>query len=626
MYFEVWKNDTLIRRGKKTLEPLTWDYELMAVPEVDLVLPIDWLECFDGWEEVRIYTNGKCFYGMVWDLEPDKVNEILTVRVRHVISEWEHRQISVNHAMSDSKLNIVYKGDNIDREKKNDETITASDFAVSSRQVKRMTKADWIAKASASAWVTSTGDKVKITSVDHSDVSKKEGSYKVEYATAKGTSIKVTCTVKENIQYARKKSVKSKANMEVIQAVPFTADIDLGLTLADVKKRVKAKAWVYKSSPKEDVEVTSITTDWQNEVGQYVVECSTARGTTVSVTVTMEDETGYGETDPAIVDKLEDIYNNMEFAYPGWQIEIQGDAGDEMIDYVYSKQNKLEALTQTMELTDDLFWRVGWWDYKKVEIGEFGRKTPYVISTKPSGAYNIRIIEEPVIDYDFETVVNVATIYSDKSDSGMASMTLREVYNDSQLVDMGIIDERIQRDDFPVVILRGDANTERDYSQYFAPHQPPKLAPNNELEFAILDLKSIAMESGRLIEGSFAFNDLNPFTNYENHKRITDAKRVKAATAVYKAGIRKLKQNRRSISITMTTEELPADLLVGDRVRFFYDNSIWNIEGCSSYYKKILSYDDYFYVTAITYNIDENEVETNQITLSKWIKIERQTQ
>ena len=44
MYFEVWKNDTLIRRGKQTLEPISFENELMYVPEFTLVLPIDWLE------------------------------------------------------------------------------------------------------------------------------------------------------------------------------------------------------------------------------------------------------------------------------------------------------------------------------------------------------------------------------------------------------------------------------------------------------------------------------------------------------------------------------------------------------------------------------------------------------
>lgn len=619
MYFEVWKNDTLIRRGKQTLEPISFENELMYVPEFTLVLPIDWLECFDGWEEVKLFINNKCVYGLVWDLEPDKVEEKLTVTCRHIISEWEHRQISVNHAISDdgsgkSALNIVYKGDETEVDKETGETMTASDFTISAKALKNMTLKKWIAKASVSAWKTANGDKVKVTSVDHSDVERKAGTYKVDFSTAKGTTIRVDCTVSENIDYSSKKTKTSKTNREVIQATGFTADIDLGLTAADVERKIKAKAWKYKDKQTE-VRVTSYDTDFKNEVGAYNVTASTARGTSVTVRVNIEDGTGYGSTEASVVDKLEDIYNDVEFAYPGWQIDIQGDAGKEMIDYVYSKQNKLEALTQTMELTDNLFWRVGWWTYKKVEIGEFGEIKPYTISLKPSGETNIRIISEPVIDYDFETVVNVATVYSDKSDSGMASLTLREVYNDRSL----------QNEKFPVIILRGNINNERDYSQYLAPNQPPKMAPNNELEFAILDTESIALESGRLIEGAFAFNDLNPFNDYESSKRITDKKRIRAARAVYKAAIRKLKHSRRALNFKVVVEEIPPDLLPGDKVRLVYDNSIWNIEGCSSYYKKILAEDDYFYVIKTTHDIDENEVETNTLTLCKWVKVDRET-
>ena len=613
MYFEIWKDGNLIRRGKKTLEPISFENELMYVPEFTLTLPIDWIECFDGWEEVRLYINGKCFYGLVWDLELDKVEEILTVSVRHVISEWEHRLISVNHAISDKEMNVVYKGDEIEVDKDTDETITASDFAISARAVKNMTLKKWIAKASATAWKTSNGDKVAVTAIDKDDVKKKQGTYKVTFSTAKGTSVTVDCTVKENLERSHKKTEVNKQNQEVIQATGFTADIDLDLTVSDVEEKIKAKAWKYKDKDTE-VAVTSYTTDFVNEVGRYDVTASTANGTSVTVRVYIEDE-GSHSTEPSVVDNLEDIYNNDEFAYPGWEIDIQGDAGEEMIDYVYSKQNKLDALTQTMELTDDLFWRVGWWNYKKVEIGTFGEKKPYIVSTKPSGETNIRIISEPIVDYDFESVINVATVYSDKSDSGMASLTLREVYNDKSL----------QRDGFPVIILRGDVNNERDYSLYYAPLQPPKMAPNNELEFAILDETSIALESGRLIEGAFAFNDLNPFDDYNDVKHITDRKRIRAARAVYRAAIRKLKHSRRALNVDVVVEEIPPDLLPGDRVRLLYDNSIWNIEACSSYYKKILAEDDWFYVIRTTHEIDENEVEVNTLTLCKWIKIFRDT-
>lgn len=543
MYFEVYNKGKLIKRGTKTLEPISFDNELMLVPSATLVLPIEWNEYFDGWEEVKVFINDKCFWGIVWDIEEDKVNETVTVTLRHVISEWEWRQISVNHAISgidsNGQLNIVYKGDDVEHNAENDETITASEFTVLLKRAKKMSNADIISVAVASAWVTSNGDKVavhvsKIEKQDEDSEKEKwdtvsnihsEGTYRVTFATAKGTSVRVDATVEKD-----------------------------------------------------------------------------------------GDESYDTVTDATVVDKLMDIYTDMNFAYPGWIIDIEDETGTEMIDYVYSRQNKLEALTQTMELTAESFWRVGFTNEKKVELGKFGEKKPYIFSLKPSGKTNIRIIEEPTIDYDFENVINVATVYSDKSDSGMSSLTLREVYNDKSL----------QKDGFPVVILHANVNNERDYRKYITTSSATsKIAPNAELEFAVLDESSIAAESGTIHEGTYSFNDMSPFEL--DGKKISDKKRVKAARTVYERVIRRLKQARRSYNVMLTTEQIPADLNVGDRVRLLYDNRIWNIKACSSYWKKILSKSDWWFVTALTYDIDETGAETNQVTLSKFIRIDRET-
>lgn len=542
MYFEVYKKGKLIKRGKETLEPISFENELMLVPEYSLVLPVEWIDYFDGWEEVRLFINGKCFWGVVWDIEEDKTNEVLTVRVRHAISEWEFRQISVNHAISanaqSGKLNIVYKGDDVEKNENNDETITASEFSILLKRAKKITKQGIIDVAVASAWRTSNGDKIAITGV------------KIE---------------KQDDDHESQWDVVSNMSVE----------------------------------------------------GTYRITFFTAKGTSVTVEADVEkdgEESYDTVTDPSVVDKLEDIYTDMNFAYPGWQIDIEDATGEEMIDYVYSRQNKLEALTQTMELTADSWWRVGFTNEKIVELGKFGEKKPYIFSLKPSGKTNVRIIEEPTIDYDFENVINVATVYSDKSDSGMSSLTLREVYNEPAY----------QKSGFPVVILHANVNNERDYSKYITSSvETSKIAPNAELEFAVLDEESIALESGTLHEGTYAFNDMSPFEL--DGKKITDAKRVKAARTVYERTIRKLIQARRSYNVTLTTEELPTDLNVGDRVRLLYDNRIWNIEACSSYWKKILHADDWFYITRIGYNIDETGVEINEVTLAKWIRIDRET-
>lgn len=539
MFFEVFKQGNLIIRGKQILNTISLENELMLAPSTSLILPIDWLKVIDGREEIKIYLDEcRVFWGIVWDIEVDKQNETIELDVRHVVTEWQYRQISVNHAVSNEELNIVYVGDKINKDTNTDEAITAHSFTASLTEAKKFTDADWISRSRASAWSLLNGDKIAIDSV---------------------------------------KILKCETDEE---------------------------------TDEEKCESATITDE-----GTYQIEFSTAKGTSVKIDANVEKKVTpeYNVLDdPTVADKLQDIYNDKNFAYPGWQIEFEDGAGDRMIDYVYSRQNKLEALTQTMELTEDLWWRVGLWNEKLIQIGKFGDVKPYTLSVKPSGKTNIHIIEEPTIDYDFENVVNVATVYSDKSDGGMSSLTLREVYNDPSL----------QEEGFPVVILHANVNNERDYAQYIS--QYPKLAPNNKIEFAVIDEASIALESGTVIEGTYAFNDLSPFQIEDaDNGVVTDEKRIEAAKTVYHAVIKKLIQARRSYDVHVVTEPIPCDLEVGDKIRFLYDNKIWKMDACSSYWKKVLSYDDMWYITAVSYNYDEYGNLTNKLTLTKWLKVER---
>lgn len=698
MWFDVYSNGNLIKRGTSTLESLSWDNELMYVPTCELVLPIDWLQYFNGREEVKIYVNDKVFWGIVWDIVVNKIEETITLDLRHIITEWQYRQISVNHAVSSTELNVVYKGDEVTVSEENDESITASGFTLSIEQGRKITNAEIIERARASAWVTSNGDKVPITDVQiqacsssaSSDVleswysamktqyewSKNQDSTfvtpTVESSKKHGTCItfvavslqrigllprggyfychpnyaKITGSSAEYVQkhtelfslsYPNKNLKAMIADSELIKGdivsfknpayhtmVYMGTDSD-GEPVFNTMGSRKGLSITYPSHVNRKVDLlvrlvgsaTSVDTDCTDadltSEGTYNVKFVTHRGTSVTVSVSVEETTDpdySAVSDASIVDKLEDIYNDMNFAYPGWQIDYH-DGGDRMIDYVYSRQNKLDALTQTMELTDDLFWRVGFDNRKLVEIGSFGDEKPYILSTKPSGGTNIRIISEPEIDYDFENAINVATVYSDKSDSGMSSLTLREVYNDPTL----------QQDGFPVVILHPNVNNERDYSAYI--DQMPSIAPNNETEFAVLDTESIALESGTIVEGTYSYNDMSPIQL--DGKKITDAKRIKSAKTVYERTIKRLIQARRSYDITVVTEQLPSDLNVGDKVRFLYDNDIWQLDKCSSYWKKILSYNDWFYITRIEYDVDAYGNEVDTVTLAKWLKVERET-
>ena len=478
-------------------------------------------------------------------------------------------------------------------------------------------------------------------------------------------------------------------------------------------------------------------------------------------------------TNYAVKDKtIPEIYTDHEMKYSDdWQMQYDEKANEELIDYVYSRQNKLDALTKTCELTPDLFWRVAFTKDKIIQIGTFGEQKPYTISLRPSGGSNIRIIEEPKIDEDFSSVINLATVYANKSDSGMSSLSLREVYNDTSLQDPN----------FPVVIIRNNINNERDYDYI----DYPKLAPNNQLEYAVIDTESVAMESGLFVEGTYSFDDLNPFSleeeveenpggngpwspqafmdeymgqkvemdgapveqpyqcvdlfkkclqiigypdpsraiggdgfawniwfnrdylGYDDYfdypstpqfgdwaifdkagstpdshvamfvssnndntaqffgqnqpepyctvtafettnilgwlrvkeqfwggtydpesgngvQNITDEDRIKCAKAVYDATIKKLINARRKFQITVTTEQLPKDLNVGDKIRFIYDMNQFHIEECSNYMRKLLTENDWYYINKMERHINSNGMETGELTLEKFLRIDRE--
>lgn len=626
MFFEIYKQGKLIKRGTTCLGGLSWDNEMMYVPELTLTLPAEYAEYFDGREDVKVHINDKVFWGHVRNnYTLNKADETIEVPLSHIVCEWNYRQISVNHAITDpddedNVINVVYRGDKVKKSQNNQEGITASDFKVNTKDAKNITDAQLIEKAYAQAWNLMNGDPVEITKVDRGKLTNKPDTYDITFSTAKGTSVKVECEVKDNVNLGGLRYKTNKGDKEKITARRFTIDIEdvPNLTNKQIIKISQAKAWVLRR-PKDKIDVEVASNNIQPDRGSYTVTFRTETGhTELTIDVRVDYLTEeYRNLDQVVIDKLKDIYDDTNMAYPGWQIDYQDGSETTLIDYVYSREGKLDALTKTMENTPDLFWRVGFTNEKLIEIGKFGHHKPYMISLKPSGRINRRIIEEPTVTPDYENVINVATVYSAKSDAGMSSLTLREVYMDTE-------DEEIAelKKDFPCVILHSNVNNERDYTRYIT--QYPELAPNNELEYAVIDKESVALESGTIIEGTFAFNDLGAVNSWSNN-RLTNKQRKRASKNVYKAAIRKLKEARRNYRFECTVEEMPPDVNVGDKIRIIYDNKIWNLEACSNYWKKILSLDDWFYIEKMSWDIDATGKETNTLTLVKYLKIERET-
>lgn len=705
MWFEIYKSGKLTVRGDDIIGDLNWDSELMSVPSLSFDLPMTYYDYIQGREEIKIFVNRKCFWGIITGVTLNKADETISVDVTHVVHEWTYRQISINNAVRDGKVQFLFKSDA-------DKVKSLGDFSMSASNFECLPSAtNFIELAKVSVWNNKTGE-VIYPSTDITAQAAELRADQLRY------DQQINALMNGNVQYQNRPLVSSSVMQEKYPEFPsgdWATTYSQGVTIG--------------SSPLYTIEISPIKEDGtvlsQTELDNYINALDTSNGVSgvlssdtdrlileiqegdydpnfwepwydsydelkqpelwirlqlmaladnstityklferketegsdeptyeelsalpvpsdrnstescyirfytsvaddlyvqVQVTVSYEPEQDNGELDiknASVYDQLEDIYNDANFAYPGWTIDYQDESENTLVDYVYSRQNKLDALTKTMELTEDLFWRVGFTNEKLIEVGKFGEQKNWIISVRPTGGRNISIVEEPEIDYDFNKVVNVATVYSEKSASGMSSLTLREVYSDPDL----------QEEGFPVVILRSNVNNERDYTKYIT--QFPALAPNNELEYAVIDEESVALEDGHLIEGTFAFNDLTAFTEEKDDEgdeiEITDQDRIDAAVSAYKATIRKLKQARRSYKITLTTEQLPPDIKVGDKVRFIYQNLLWMFEPCSHYFKYILGYDDWFYVTKIDYQIDANEAEVDKIVLEKFLKIDRET-
>lgn len=601
MYFEIYREGKLIKRGDDILNEPAWTNELMFVPSTMITLPIEYAEYIQGREEIKLFMDDKCFWGIVVRCPRNKVDETIDVHIEHIVHEWTYRQIAVNTAIKEGNLNIVYKG--AETETKDGVTITANPLNILMQEYGTFTDADYIRRAGASAW-NEHGETLDVT-VDHSAVEEKEGSYDVIFASG---DVSVT------VQATLKKDEEQKKTEEgiTITANPFsmTEEEVRSFTAADYIQR--ADATVSPDTETLEVDSSAVRTTYGTYSVKFYVTVPQEGEEDKEVSVSVDCiVAGENSGDPTVADDLTDIYADTNFAYPGWVLNFSDHAKGQTIDYVYSRQNKLDALNQTMELTENLFWRVKFYESREMDISEFGEQKQYTISTKPGGRNNLRIVTEPDIEYDFENVINVATVYSEKSDTGMSSMTLREIYDDPEL----------QEDGFPVVILRNNVNNERDYRNYI--EQAPKIAPNNWLEYAVIDEESVALEAGTIIEGTYAFDDLAPFTPDEKDGKtaeITDEDRIEAAKTAYAATIRKLKQARRRLKINVEIEHIPVDLNVGDKVRFIYDNLILKLE-CTPYQKYILGLDDWYYITAVEYDSQNGGVDT--VTLEKELYIDR---
>lgn len=267
-----------------------------------------------------------------------------------------------------------------------------------------------------------------------------------------------------------------------------------------------------------------------------------------------------------------------KFNEEGWSFIFVDDASDVVFTYLFSNQDKLTALTDMCKQTEDVFWRISLTEERTIEIGRFGEYKEWFITDDNLMGTTFNIA------HDFTTITNYGIYFTDKSDSGTTALTLRDVYNRPDL----------QNPNFPVVLTGEEINTERNYNYI-------DLIPfgaNNKGDYAVVDQEGVAMEAGNIYEEAFTSNDIQPVA--DNNKELSEADRLVASRQLYTQAVRKLKHSRRKTGYSFEVDEIPVEYNVGDKVRFAFIDEILKIDKCTNYYKKLLTLDDYFYITDMT--------------------------
>lgn len=309
-------------------------------------------------------------------------------------------------------------------------------------------------------------------------------------------------------------------------------------------------------------------------------------------------------TNYAVKEKtFEEIYQTDEtlqgkFNADNWNFKFVDDAKDVRFSYLFSNQDKLTALTDACKQTENVFWRISLTEERTIEIGFFGQYVNEFLVND----FNM-LGESFQVEEDFRDLCNYAIYLTDKSDSGTSALTLRDAYNQQELINP----------DFPIIETGQEINTERRYDYI-------DLIPfgaNNHGDYAVLDKEGVALEAGNIYEEAFTSNDVQTIAN--QNEELSDEDRLVASRQLYTQTIRKLIHRRRKIAYSFQVKNFPVGINVGDKLRLQYIDKILKVTNCTKYYKKLLKIDDYFYISSINMTVGVAGHTTFLLTVEKFI-------
>lgn len=273
---------------------------------------------------------------------------------------------------------------------------------------------------------------------------------------------------------------------------------------------------------------------------------------------------------------------------------------DPTVEHTFSSIDKLSALQELVECTENCHWYVDLTDPEgnRVVIGELGEQADVVISPNPNfsddcetaNSRYVTMLTEPIYNVDYTDHYNRAIVFCGDIGEGVEHLTLREIYQDASLQDpnfpVGMYDRQINLQNDPEYNDKGKViNNEQVYKD----NEIVAYANNTNREYYVTDNQQLREDGGIVKSAVFQYSQLFPIPELSKtlddgtviDYGIMDSDRIEMAKRAYAKAIRELKAQRPEHSYQFNCTALPLERGVHDgcKLNLTYIKEVTQAEG-----------------------------------------------
>ncbi len=337
------------------------------------------------------------------------------------------------------------------------------------------------------------------------------------------------------------------------------------------------------------------------------------------------------------------------------EFEYQDGVGETKIEMSFSSTNKLEALNEVLNNTENVHFVVDLSDNEgdKIILGEFGQDTDVLISTTAYYEDNctnrdtsnyLTMLTEPTYAVDYTDHYNRAVVFCGDVAEGVMHLTLKDIYDNPELQDpmfpVGMYDHEINLQ--PETEWKEQTNSDKTYNttkinneKVYKEYDIVAYANNDNREYYVTDKQQL--EEDKVIKHTvYNFSDLYPIPALERSEEdpetgeietielaITDDDRKEITKRAYWRAIRMLKAQRPDHAYQFNSTPLPKGFQDGQKVNFYFAKRV-NVQDadCDDEPKPktiaLIQRSMYMTRRVITFDSELNEINT--ITLDRELR------